>query len=61
MHLWVQTKFILQAKVGNEEEFKISLQKLRGADADIYEEVAEIQVFLKSLHHFNIILNVCFF
>ncbi|RVX18754.1 Sugar transporter ERD6-like 8 [Vitis vinifera] len=34
------------AKVGNEKEFKLSLQKLRGADADISEEVAEIQEYI---------------
>ncbi|KAJ9682123.1 hypothetical protein PVL29_018154 [Vitis rotundifolia] len=34
------------AKVGNEKEFKLSLQKLRGADVDISEEVAEIQEYI---------------
>lgn len=34
-----------QAKVGREKEFHVALQKLRGKDADITVEAAEIQVF----------------
>ena len=34
----------MQAKIGREKEFEVALQKLRGKDADISEEAAEIQV-----------------
>jgi hypothetical protein len=37
-------EFKLQANVGREKEFHISLQKLRGEDADISEEAIEIKV-----------------
>lgn len=34
----------VQAKTGNHKEFQAALRKLRGKDADISEEAAEIQV-----------------
>lgn len=37
------------AKTGRETEFKASLQKLRGKDADISEEAAEIQDYIETL------------
>lgn len=36
----------LQAKVGNEKGFLVALQRLRGKDADISDEAAEIKVIL---------------
>ena len=39
--------FVLQARAGYEREFKAELQKLRGVEADISEEEAEIQVNMK--------------
>ena len=36
----------LQAKVGREKEFQDALRKLRGKDADITFEAAEIKVLL---------------
>ena len=38
---------MLQARAGYEREFKAELQKLRGVEADISEEEAEIQVNMK--------------
>lgn len=38
------------AKVGHEKEFQVALQKLRGKDADITREAAEIQVYIETLH-----------
>ncbi|CAN6306538.1 unnamed protein product [Urochloa humidicola] len=40
------------ANVGREKEFHTSLQKLRGEDADISEEVIEIKEYIESLHSF---------
>ncbi|KAJ6313569.1 hypothetical protein OIU77_014955 [Salix suchowensis] len=37
------------AKVGLEKEFREALQKLRGKDADVTREAAEIQVYLETL------------
>ncbi|CAH9061811.1 unnamed protein product [Cuscuta epithymum] len=37
------------AKVGREKDFDAALQKLRGADADVTKEAAEIQAYVKSL------------
>lgn len=34
----------LQAKVGHDKEFQVALQRLRGKDADITREAAEIKV-----------------
>lgn len=34
----------MQAKTGREKEFEAALQRLRGKDADISLEAAEIQV-----------------
>lgn len=38
----------IQAKQGNQKEFEASLRKLRGKDADISAEAAEIQVCVNS-------------
>lgn len=35
---------LFQAKVGRDKEFQVALRKLRGKDADITREAAEIQV-----------------
>ncbi|XP_058076790.1 sugar transporter ERD6-like 16 isoform X2 [Magnolia sinica] len=37
------------AKVGREKEFKAALQRLRGKDADISKEAAEIQEYIETL------------
>ncbi|XP_024981403.1 sugar transporter ERD6-like 7 [Cynara cardunculus var. scolymus] len=37
------------AKIGNQKEFAIALRKLRGKDADISEEAAEIQDYIETL------------
>ncbi|XP_039155601.1 sugar transporter ERD6-like 7 [Eucalyptus grandis] len=37
------------AKMGHEKEFEAALQKLRGKDADISEEAAEIQDYIETL------------
>ncbi|XP_039155599.1 sugar transporter ERD6-like 7 [Eucalyptus grandis] len=37
------------AKTGHKKEFEAALQKLRGKDADISEEAAEIQDYIKTL------------
>ncbi|XP_031100376.1 sugar transporter ERD6-like 7 [Ipomoea triloba] len=37
------------AKIGHEKEFEVALQKLRGKDADISEEAAEIQDYVEML------------
>ncbi|KAI9386458.1 hypothetical protein POPTR_010G026500v4 [Populus trichocarpa] len=37
------------AKVGLQKEFRVALQKLRGKDADVTREAAEIQVYLENL------------
>lgn len=34
----------LQAKIGKEKEFETALQRLRGRNADISQEVADIRV-----------------
>ncbi|KAK3415670.1 hypothetical protein EUGRSUZ_H01597 [Eucalyptus grandis] len=39
----------MQAKTGHEKEFEAALQKLRGKDADISEEAAEIQDYIETL------------
>ncbi|KAI6695660.1 hypothetical protein NL676_023370 [Syzygium grande] len=39
----------MQAKTGHEKDFKAALQKLRGKDADISEEAAEIQDYIETL------------
>lgn len=39
------------AKVGREKEFKASLQRLRGKDADISHEATEIQDYIETLQH----------
>ncbi|KAK4773182.1 hypothetical protein SAY87_028201 [Trapa incisa] len=38
------------AKVGRDKEFKLVLQILRGKDADVSSEAAEIQVYIGKLH-----------
>ena len=41
----IETKAVLfQAKVGREKEFEVALRRLRGKDADVSKEAAEIQV-----------------
>lgn len=37
--------FVFQAKVGQQKEFQVALRRLRGKDADITREAAEIQVW----------------
>ncbi|KAL5541764.1 hypothetical protein UlMin_009474 [Ulmus minor] len=37
------------AKVGNEKEFQVALQRLRGKDADITQEAVEIQEYIETL------------
>lgn len=49
----------MQAKTGRETEFKASLQKLRGKDADISEEAAEIQVLASKIDNKICIENMC--
>lgn len=39
------------AKVGQQREFELALRKLRGKDADITEETADIQDYLQTLEH----------
>lgn len=39
-------KLLMQAKVGLDKEFQVALRKLRGKDADITREAAEIQVLI---------------
>ncbi|RZC56101.1 hypothetical protein C5167_014961 [Papaver somniferum] len=39
------------AKVGQQKEFELSLRKLRGKDADISQETADIQDYLQTLEH----------
>lgn len=46
----------MQAKTGRQKEFEASLQKLRGKDADISHEAAEIQVLSLISHDNHIIL-----
>ena len=46
----------MQAKTQQQKEFEASLQKLRGKDADISNEAAEIQVRVSSFSNFHIIL-----
>lgn len=36
----------MQAKIGRQKEFEDALQKLRGEEADISPEAAEIQVLV---------------
>lgn len=40
---------MLQAKVGLEKEFEVALRKLRGKDADVTREAAEIQAYVDTL------------
>ncbi|XP_077232362.1 sugar transporter ERD6-like 16 isoform X2 [Tasmannia lanceolata] len=37
------------AKIGKKEEFEVALRRLRGEDADIYQETAEIQDYIENL------------
>ncbi|THG15488.1 hypothetical protein TEA_020721 [Camellia sinensis var. sinensis] len=37
------------AKIGHQKDFEAALQRLRGKDADISEEAAEIQVYIETL------------
>ncbi|KAF8387960.1 hypothetical protein HHK36_026626 [Tetracentron sinense] len=39
------------AKVGHQKEFEVALQKLRGKDADVSQEAAEIQDYIETLRH----------
>ncbi|CAI0426359.1 unnamed protein product [Linum tenue] len=39
----------LKAKTGHEKDFEVALQKLRGNDADISEEAAEIKEYIETL------------
>ncbi|KAI3911091.1 hypothetical protein MKW92_004288 [Papaver armeniacum] len=39
------------AKAGQQKEFELSLRKLRGKDADISQETADIQDYLQTLEH----------
>ncbi|XP_026453492.1 sugar transporter ERD6-like 7 isoform X2 [Papaver somniferum] len=39
------------AKVGQQKEFQLALRKLRGKDADISQEVEDIQDYLQTLQH----------
>ncbi|KAK2646679.1 hypothetical protein Ddye_021874 [Dipteronia dyeriana] len=38
------------AKVGYQKEFQVALRRLRGKDADITREAAEIQIYVETLH-----------
>jgi MFS transporter, SP family, ERD6-like sugar transporter len=38
------------AKVGYQKEFQVALRRLRGKDADISREAAEIQIYVETLH-----------
>ncbi|RXI02692.1 hypothetical protein DVH24_002770 [Malus domestica] len=40
------------AKTGRQKEFEVALQKLRGRDADISDEAAEIQEYITTLDRF---------
>lgn len=40
------------AKVGREKEFEVALRRLRGKDADVSKEAAEIQVYIENLQSF---------
>lgn len=44
--------FCFQAKIGHEKEFQIALQRLHGKDADMSDEMAEIQVL--PVNHKNV-------
>ena len=48
---------MLQARAGYEREFKAELQKLRGVEADISEEEAEIQVNMKPFFSFFVTVS----
>lgn len=48
----------IQAKTGKEKEFEAALQKLRGKDADITHEAAEIQVLYLS-YKYHSTLTMC--
>ncbi|RVX22148.1 Sugar transporter ERD6-like 16 [Vitis vinifera] len=49
----IETKAVLfQAKVGREKEFEVALRRLRGKDADVSKEAAEIQVYIENLQSF---------
>ncbi|KAI3979663.1 hypothetical protein MKX01_013758 [Papaver californicum] len=39
------------AKVGQQKEFQLALRKLRGKDADISQEIEDIQDYLQTLQH----------
>lgn len=39
---------LMQAKTGRQKDFDAALRKLRGKNADISEEAAEIQVLLST-------------
>lgn len=43
----------MQAKTGCEKEFEAALQSLRGKDADISKETAEIRVLNLNSYHPN--------
>jgi len=45
-HIYIMKMAWLQAKRGREEEFQTALQKLRGKEADIYQEATEIKVLI---------------
>uniref|UniRef100_M0ZWZ7 Sugar transporter n=1 Tax=Solanum tuberosum TaxID=4113 RepID=M0ZWZ7_SOLTU len=51
------------AKIGNQKEFELALRKLRGKDADISEEAAEIKVGvgLMVFQQFGGINGICFY
>lgn len=38
----------MQAKTGRHKDFEVALQKLRGKDADVSLEAAEIQVLISN-------------
>ncbi|ONH93713.1 hypothetical protein PRUPE_8G248600 [Prunus persica] len=45
----VSVSFIIGAKKGRHKEFEVALQKLRGKDADVSHEAAEIQDYIETL------------
>jgi hypothetical protein len=46
----------LQAKIGKEPELKAALQRLRGKNADISQEAADIRVSFR----YYVLMTVCF-
>lgn len=48
-------RWLFQAKVGSGKEVEHSLHQLRGRDADVSAESAEIQVCFINISYFNII------